>query len=148
MTSDTRRHRVRPLQIAGACLAALATVAPVTLDAWNPQGHRLVALVAANHLTHNARQQVQALLGTETLADVAVWADQYLAGNNQTSFWHYVNIRRTPSATTATAIARDSRAWRQVAAATCGGTASSTGSAITRSAWQTRHSIAPIGRSR
>jgi len=92
MTSDTRRHRVRPLQIAGACLAALAIVAPVTLDAWNPQGHRLVALVAANHLTHNARQQVQALLGTETLADVAVWADQYLAGNNQTSFWHYVNI--------------------------------------------------------
>ena len=64
----------------------------MTLDAWNPQGHRLVALVAANHLTHNARQQVQALLGTETLADVAVWANLYLEGNNQTSFWHYVNI--------------------------------------------------------
>lgn len=26
------------------------------------------------------------------MADVAVWADQYLEGNNQTSFWHYVNI--------------------------------------------------------
>jgi hypothetical protein len=92
MTSDTRRHRVRPLHIACACLAVLALVAPLTLDAWNAQGHRLVALVAANHLTPATRQQVQSLLGNETLADVAVWADQYLLGNNQTSFWHYVNI--------------------------------------------------------
>jgi hypothetical protein len=29
---------------------------------------------------------------TDRLADVAVWADLYLEGNNQTSFWHYVNI--------------------------------------------------------
>jgi hypothetical protein len=32
------------------------------------------------------------LLGDESLADVAVWADSYLDGNNQTSFWHYVDI--------------------------------------------------------
>jgi hypothetical protein len=62
------------------------------LQAWSPQGHRLVALVAANHLTPAARQNVAALLGSETLADVAVWADEYLLGNYQTSFWHYVNI--------------------------------------------------------
>jgi S1/P1 Nuclease len=92
MTSDARGSRVRPIRLAGACLAALALVAPATLNAWNAQGHRLVALVATNHLTPAARQQVQTLLGDETLADVAVWADQYLLGNHQTSFWHYVNI--------------------------------------------------------
>jgi hypothetical protein len=51
-----------------------------------------VALVAANHLTPAAREGIAALMGTAGLADVAVWADQYLEGNNQTSFWHYVNI--------------------------------------------------------
>jgi hypothetical protein len=70
----------------------LASVAVATLDAWSPQGHRLVALVATNHLTPMARQNVTWLLGSESLADVAVWADEYLLGNNQTSFWHYVNI--------------------------------------------------------
>jgi hypothetical protein len=51
-----------------------------------------VALLAANHLTPMARQNVSWLLGDASLADVAVWADLYLEGNNQTSFWHYVNI--------------------------------------------------------
>jgi hypothetical protein len=78
--------RIAAAIVAAACLAA----APVL--AWGPQGHRLVALVAANHLTPAARQNVAALLGGESLADVAVWADEYLLGNNQTSFWHYVNI--------------------------------------------------------
>lgn len=72
------------------CGAALATSA--TTQAWGPQGHRLVAQVAASHLTPEARQAADALLDGATLADVSVWADEYLAGNNQTSFWHYINI--------------------------------------------------------
>ena len=68
------------------------TVVPGAVHAWGPQGHRLVALVATNHLTPAARQNIAWLLGDASLADIAVWADQYLEGNNQTSFWHYVNI--------------------------------------------------------
>jgi hypothetical protein len=75
-----------------AAFVLLAWSSAEALNAWSPQGHRLVAMVAANHLTPAARQNVSALLGSETLADVAVWADEYLLGNNQTSFWHYVNI--------------------------------------------------------
>ena len=71
---------------------ALSIAAAATVQAWGPQGHRLVALVAENHLTPAARKNVQLLLADESLADVAVWADEYLQGNNQTSFWHYVNI--------------------------------------------------------
>jgi len=78
--------RLAPL----ACL--LAALAVVQVEGWGPQGHRVVAIVATNHLTPAARQNVQQLLGDESLADVAVWADEYLQGNNQTSYWHYVNI--------------------------------------------------------
>jgi hypothetical protein len=39
-----------------------------------------------------ARQNVQWLLGEESLADVAVWADSYRDDNAQTGLWHYVNI--------------------------------------------------------
>ena len=75
-----------------AGLALLAGLTTITLEGWGPQGHRLVATVAANHLTQAARKNVTWLLGDESLAGVSVWADSYLQGNNQTSFWHYVNI--------------------------------------------------------
>ena len=79
--------------------AALAVLlAPVSLDGWGPQGHRLVAMVAANHLTPAARQEVRSLLGNETLADVAVWADAYVADHRETAPWHYVNIPLNGSA--------------------------------------------------
>jgi hypothetical protein len=59
---------------------------------WGPQGHRLVAMVAANHLTPAAHQGVKSLLGHESLADVAVWADEYVSDHRETAPWHYVNI--------------------------------------------------------
>lgn len=70
----------------------------VQLDAWGVQGHRLVGQLAAKRLTAIARRNVTWLLGKESLADVSSWADQYLEGNYQTSFWHYLNI--PPDATT------------------------------------------------
>jgi nuclease S1 len=73
-----------------AMAMVLATFA--RLDAWSAQGHRLVALVAASHLTDTARRNVAWLLGGATLADVAVWADQYVSDHRQTGPWHYVNI--------------------------------------------------------
>jgi hypothetical protein len=75
-----------------SAIAIAFLLAGASLEGWGPQGHRLVAIVAANHLTPAARRQVTSLLGDESLADVAVWADSYLEGNNQTSYWHYVNI--------------------------------------------------------
>lgn len=85
------RHVSRPVWM--SFLLMLAIVAGTArLEAWGAQGHRLVALVATAQLSSSARQNVQRLLGDETLADVSLWADEYLVGNNQTSYWHYVNI--------------------------------------------------------
>ena len=87
-----RRDSIRAMARLIVPAAMTATMATATLDAWGPQGHRLVAMVAERHLTPAARQNVASLLDGRSLADVAIWADEYLSGNFQTSFWHYVNI--------------------------------------------------------
>jgi hypothetical protein len=43
-----------------AALFVLVIVARGAVEAWSPQGHRLVALVAAGHLTPTARENVRA----------------------------------------------------------------------------------------
>ena len=43
-------------------------------------------------LTPAAQAQVKELLGTETLADVAPWADEYRTQHPETGKWHYVDI--------------------------------------------------------
>jgi hypothetical protein len=60
--------------------------------AWGAQGHRLVGLIAADRLTPAARDHVRWLLDGQTLADVASWADTITTDQQQTSFWHYLNI--------------------------------------------------------
>ncbi len=73
-------------------LALVFTTLTIPALAWGPQGHALVALIAADHLTPTARKNVKALLGTETLADVASWPDAYRPLVTQTGGWHYVDI--------------------------------------------------------
>ena len=73
-------------------IAAATLVLSTGTYAWGPQGHRLVAMVAANYLTSTARQGVTSLLRGATLADVASWADDYIEDSTQTAAWHYVNI--------------------------------------------------------
>jgi hypothetical protein len=73
-------------------LVLMAIGASARVHAWGAQGHRLVALVAAERLTPVARRNVVWLLGPETLADVASWADRYNDGVYQTFYWHFVNI--------------------------------------------------------
>jgi hypothetical protein len=62
------------------------------LHAWGAQGHRLVALIAADRLTPVAKQNVVWLLDGQTLADVASWADSITGDQVQSSYWHYLNI--------------------------------------------------------
>ena len=88
------RPSVRRIQVATPIFAAIgiAIVATSSISAWGLQGHRLVARVAETRLTAVAKQNVTWLLDGRSAADVSSWADDYLGGNYQTSFWHYVNI--------------------------------------------------------
>ena len=62
------------------------------MTAWGSQGHRLVSLLAAKRLTPIARQNVEWLLGPQSLADVSTWADEIRNDNYQTYSWHFLNI--------------------------------------------------------
>ena len=60
--------------------------------AWGREGHRLTALVAQEHLSPTAEANVRYLLGKDTLADVAPWADEYREDHRETAPWHFVEI--------------------------------------------------------
>ncbi len=87
------RIRRASVACAGALLLILPTQAP--LLAWGVQGHRLVARVAESRLTPAARKATAWLLDGRSLADVASWADDIRDANQQTGFWHYLNIPPT-----------------------------------------------------
>ncbi|WP_419804267.1 S1/P1 nuclease [Terriglobus sp.] len=87
------RNHLRALARRAALLcAALLPCTATPAHAWGPQGHKLVAMVAMEHLTPVAKRNVRALLGKETLADVASWPDVYRPLETQTGPWHYVDI--------------------------------------------------------
>ena len=59
---------------------------------WGALGHRLVATIAWEHLTPEAREAATALLDGEPLGEAAVWADRIRNERREGSRWHYVNI--------------------------------------------------------
>lgn len=73
-------------------LMVLVFAASAAVHGWSGQGHRLVAQIAAARLSPVAKQNVEWLIGPQTLADVASWADRYEEGNYQTFSWHFINI--------------------------------------------------------
>lgn len=70
----------------------LALLAATPACAWGPVAHRVIARVAARHLSPSARHEVKRLLGDESLADVAFWADEIRERRSETLRWHYVDI--------------------------------------------------------
>lgn len=78
-------------------LLALSTLAllPSGAWAWGGEGHRIIALIAADRLTPAARAEVSALLGGDARAsmeEVSTWADEIRRDRPETGPWHYVNI--------------------------------------------------------
>jgi hypothetical protein len=60
--------------------------------AWGPEGHRVVADVAREHLSTAARRAVIQLLGDDDLASVSTWADEVRRERRETIGWHFVDI--------------------------------------------------------
>lgn len=63
--------------------------------AWGPEGHEVVAHLAALNLTPKAREKVATLLGGEAEASMAIasnWADEIRDARPETSNWHFVNL--------------------------------------------------------
>lgn len=78
--------------VAVAVAGAFAVSTAVPLAAWGPQGHRVIARVAWNHLSVPARHEVQRLLDGATLAGISTWADDIREQQPETGAWHFVNM--------------------------------------------------------
>jgi nuclease S1 len=93
--------------LAGA-LALLMLTAPVA-NAWGCKGHQTVAAIAEKHMTPEARQMVQKLLGdnaidpklkrwcgnatTDPMVDASTWPDD-VRNERKNGPWHYIDIPR------------------------------------------------------
>src|SRR4051794_31734286 len=62
---------------------------------WGMTGHRVVGEVAEAYLTPKARAAIKEILGDESLAMAANWADFIKSDSsfNYLSPWHYINLK-------------------------------------------------------
>jgi hypothetical protein len=76
-----------------AAAILIAVLAPaIALYGWGQKGHRIVADIAQERLTEVTKRNVQSLIGNNTLASVANWADQIRPQRDETVGWHFVDI--------------------------------------------------------
>ena len=75
----------------------LIALIPVQLLAWGPKGHAIVADIAASRLTPLAKQNLQLLLGADSLASIASWADSVRKERDESYDWHFVDIPKDAS---------------------------------------------------
>lgn len=75
-------------------LVAALFALPFTVLAWGMQGHRIVGEIANIYLTAKARTEIQKILGVESVAMSANWADFIKSDStfDYLSPWHYVNL--------------------------------------------------------
>ncbi|MES2275934.1 MAG: S1/P1 nuclease [Bacteroidota bacterium] len=75
-------------------LVGVLAIGTLWLISWGFKGHQAIATIAENHLTPQAKAAVKELLGTQSLADVATWADEVRndAAFKSTAGWHFVNV--------------------------------------------------------
>ncbi len=74
--------------------ALLSLLLPFGASAWGVLGHRIVAEIADGYLQPNAKKAVIAILGNESMAMSANWADFIKSDTSYRylSPWHYVNL--------------------------------------------------------
>jgi hypothetical protein len=75
----------------------LIALIPSQLLAWGPKGHAIVADIAASRLTPITKQNLQLLLGADSLASIASWADSVRKEHDESIDWHFVDIPKNAS---------------------------------------------------
>ncbi len=76
-------------------LLSLFLVGPLPAYAWGPEGHEVIARIAADNLSSAAHLRISQLLGGDAPALMVLdsnWADEVRADRPETTNWHFVNI--------------------------------------------------------
>jgi hypothetical protein len=76
------------------CVLLMAILFSVEAFAWGANGHRVVGLVAEQHLKNKAKKKIKVILGDNSLAEIATWMDEIKSDDayNHTHDWHWVTI--------------------------------------------------------
>lgn len=85
------------MRVMKVLLAGAMALVPTGAMAWGPTGHRISGAIADRFICGQTRLEIQDLLGVETLADAANWADYMRLSADpywsKTTFnWHFVTI--------------------------------------------------------
>jgi hypothetical protein len=80
-------------------LASVASFSAAPAHAWGKTGHRITGKIATHYLTDEAKAEIRALLGPESLAEASTYADEMRS--NPSEFWqetanpyHYVTLQQ------------------------------------------------------
>lgn len=73
-------------------LLAFVVVSTNFAFGWGQNGHQIVGKLADQYLTPEARKQIQAILGDETMGQAGLWMDDYQVNTDYKKQvnWHYV----------------------------------------------------------
>lgn len=73
---------------------SLLFAVPFSSFAWGVLGHRIVGEIASHYLTPKAKAEIQKIIGPESIAIAANWADFIKSDStyNYLNSWHYINL--------------------------------------------------------
>lgn len=78
---------------------AIATIFAEPALAWGDKGHEIIAAIARDRLTPQAKAWVDGILATDTdtltapdMVSRATWADKWRNGHRETASWHFVDL--------------------------------------------------------
>lgn len=85
---------MKPSKLKSTIIVAALIYLPFLASAWGVIGHRVVGQIAESYLKQPTRKAIKQILGNETLAMAANWADFIKSDTsyNYLSNWHYVNL--------------------------------------------------------
>ena len=63
-----------------------------SIYSWGRVGHETIVYIAEQNLDRLTLERIKPLIGSESLEEVSIWADQYKQNHRSTASWHYVNI--------------------------------------------------------
>ena len=78
-------------------VAAFALTLPTPVLAWGQTGHRVIGKLAEERLDAKTRAEIEKIIGTESLAEAATFADEERSNpapfwQKEASPWHYVTV--------------------------------------------------------
>lgn len=80
------------VRIVRSIMILVVCVYSVHACAWGQMGHRVVAEIAANHLTPQASEQIYRLTHGHSLAELSTWLDEVRSDKAATAYasWHFM----------------------------------------------------------